>query len=173
MNFLGTPGGRGNSLASFWTRMGVPRSRRNASTLSHAGSNSQPAERNNQQTLLSSCVWQGMMLLRHWIPQAYRWVAPLLPLLRSPRFRAQQLRAHRTPGTVEWSQWSWRGRAYCEAPSQPEGAELQEGIDPGIRGRIFFSIEPPPSRTDRVQLTTAKGAEPQGEAMNHQDQHEG
>ena len=43
MNFPGTPGGRGNSLASFWTRMGVPRSRRNASTLSHAGSDSQPA----------------------------------------------------------------------------------------------------------------------------------
>ena len=43
MNFPVIPTGRGHSCSSCRTEMGVPRARRNASTLSHAGSDSQPA----------------------------------------------------------------------------------------------------------------------------------
>jgi len=42
MNFPVTPSGRGHFFPSWRTEMGLPRARRNASTLSHAGSDSQP-----------------------------------------------------------------------------------------------------------------------------------
>ena len=58
--------GRGNLVASTRMEMGVPRSRRNAVTLPHAGSASQPAApmKGHSSVHLSGCLWQGMILLR-------------------------------------------------------------------------------------------------------------